>query len=217
MRIALVSPEYPPADYLGGIGTHTAAVAPALARRGHEVCVVTRGEAGDEFENGVRVIRLDHRWLPSRPAETVLALRTIGRAVARFAPDVVQAAEWEAEAWWVARFKSRTVVTRLATPSYVLDELNRRPLDVRARLVRALERDQARRSVLVFGPTRAILDRVGDDWSLDPERLVLVRNPVELARIRAAGASAPPSSLPERFLAFFGRLERRKGIEVLGA
>ena len=59
MRVVLVSPEYPPADYLGGIGTHTAAVAPALARHGHEVCVVTRGEAGEVIEDGVRVLRLN--------------------------------------------------------------------------------------------------------------------------------------------------------------
>lgn len=217
MRIALVSSEYPPADYLGGIGTNTATVAPALARRGHEVCVVTRGEASADIEDGVRVIRVDHRWLPSRPAETLLALRTIARAVERFRPDIVHAAEWEAEAWWVARFGRRPVVTRLATPSYVLDELNRRPLDVRARLVRALERDQARRSTLVFGPTKAILDRVSADWGLNKDRLVMVPNPVEIETIRAAGTPSPPMPLPSRFLVFFGRLERRKGIEVLAA
>lgn len=217
MRIALVSSEYPPADYLGGIGTNTATVAPALARRGHEVCVVTRGQESDDIEDGVRVIRVDHRWLPSRPAETLLALRTIAQAVDRFRPDVVHAAEWEAEAWWVTRFRQRPVVTRLATPSYVLDELNRRPRDARARLVRALERDQARRSILVFGPTRAILDRVSADWGLNEDRLMLVPNPVEIETIRAAGTRLPPMPLPSRYLLFFGRLERRKGIEVLAA
>src|SRR2546430_2182261 len=173
MRVALISPEYPPADYLGGIGTHTAAVAPALARRGHEVCVITRGEAGDDVEDGVRVLRLDHRWVPNRSAETLLALRKIARAVDRFRPDVVQAAEWEAEAWWVSRFRRGPVVTRLATPSYVLDELNRRPVDLRARLIQALERDQTRRSTLVFAPTQAILDRVATDWTLSADRLAI--------------------------------------------
>jgi glycogen(starch) synthase len=217
MRIALVSSEYPPADYLGGIGTNTATVAPALARRGHEVCVVTRGQGSDDSEDGVRVMRVDHRWLPSRPAETLLALRTIARAVDRFRPDIVHAAEWEAEAWWITRFRQRPVVTRLATPSYVLDELNRRPLDARGRLIRALERDQARQSALVFGPTKAILDRVSADWGLSKDRLVMVPNPIEIEKIRTAGTCSPPMALPSRYLVFFGRLERRKGIEVLAA
>ena len=33
MRVALISPEYPPAERMGGIGTNTAAVAPAATGR----------------------------------------------------------------------------------------------------------------------------------------------------------------------------------------
>ena len=217
MRLALISAEYPPADRMGGIGTNTAAVAPALAERGHDVTVITRGPGGTVESRGVTVVRLDHRWVPNRPAELLLARRGIAQAIRRVRPDLVQAAEWEAEAWWVARFHSQPVVTRLATPSFVLDELNRNRVDARARLVRGLERDQARRSSLVFAPTRAILDRIGTEWELDPDRLAIVRNPVEIEPIRTAGAAAAAMKLPERFLCFFGRMERRKGIEVLAA
>jgi glycogen synthase len=202
---------------MGGIGTNTAAVAPALVERGHDVTVIARGAAGTTDSRGVTVVRLDHRWVPNRPAELVLARRVIAAAVRRVRADLVQAAEWEAEAWWVARLQSVPVVTRLATPSFVLDELNRNRADARARLVRALERDQARRSSLVFAPTRAILNRVGTKWNLDPDRLALVGNPVEIQPIRSAGATASSMTLPERFLCFFGRMERRKGIEVLAA
>lgn len=217
MRIVLITPEYPPSDRMGGIGTHSATVAPALAGRGHEVCVVTRGIPGVEERDGVRVERLDHRWLPNRSAEHLLSLRTIAAAARRFRPDIVQAAEWEAEAWWLARFSRRPLVTRLATPTYLLEELNHPPPDPRARLVRRLERDQARRSSLVYAPTHAILDRVGGDWGLDPDRLELIANPVSIREIERAGESEPPFPLPKRFLVFLGRIERRKGIEALAA
>jgi glycogen(starch) synthase len=215
MRIVLITPEYPPSDRIGGIGTHSATIAPALVRRGHEVGVVTRGTPGVEEHEGVRVQRLDHRWLPNRPAEHLLSLRAIAAAARRFRPDVVQAAEWEAEAWWVARFGRVPVVTRLATPTYILEELNRSPRDARAALIRTLERDQTRRSAAVYAPTRAILERVGADWRLDQTRLERIPNPVSMAEIEAAGRGDPPFALPERFVVFLGRIERRKGVEEL--
>lgn len=217
MRIVLITPEYPPATRAGGIGTHSATVAPALAARGNEVCVLTRGSPGSEERDGLRVERLDHRWLPSRPAEHLLSLRTIAAAARRFRPDVVQAPEWEGEGWWAARFGAAPLVTRLATPTYVLEELNRPPSDFRARLVRALERDQARRSAVVYAPTRAILDRVGHDWGLDPSRLERIANPLSIDAVERAGRGEPPFPLPDRFLVFLGRIERRKGVEQLAA
>ena len=215
MRIVVITPEYPPSDRSGGIGTHSETVAPALARRGHDVCVLTRGAPGVEERDGVRIERLDHRWVPNRPAAHLLDLRTISAAARRFGPDVVQAPEWEAEGWWVARFGHVPLVTRLATPTYLLEELNRPPSDVRARLVRGLERDQTRRSAAVYAPTKAILERVGGDWGLDPSRMTQIPNPVSIAEIEQAGRGEPPFPLPARFLVFLGRIEPRKGVEEL--
>jgi glycogen(starch) synthase len=217
MRVVLITPEYPPATRAGGIGTHSATIAPALAREGHDVCVLTRGSPRVEEHDGVRVERLDHRWLPNRSAEHLLSLRSIAAAARRFRPDIVQAAEWEAEGWWVARFGTLPLVTRLATPTYLLEELNRPPPDLRARLVRRLERDQARRSAAVYAPTRAILERVEGDWALQASRLERIPNPVSIAEIEAAGRGEPPFPLPARFLVFLGRIERRKGVEQLAA
>src|SRR5439155_17821219 len=192
-------------------------IAPALVRHGHEVGVVTRGAPGVEEHDGVRVERVDHRWLPNRPAEHLLSLRTIAAAVRRFRPDVVQAAEWEAEAWWLARFGRLPLVTRLATPTYILEELNRPPRDPRAKLIRRRERDQTRRSAAVYAPTKAILDRVGGDWNLDESRLERIPNPVSIADIDAAARAEPPFPLPERFVVFLGWIERRKGVEELAS
>jgi glycogen synthase len=201
---------------MGGIGTNTATVARALARRGENVLVVTRGSPERYRDDGVEVVRLERRWLPHRAAERLLAYRRIARAARRFRPDVVYAAEWEAEAWWLARWTSIPVVTRLATPTYMLDLLNFGELQPGTALVRRLEREQARRSALVFAPSRAIADRVSADWGLADGSVEIVPNPVDVDEVTRAGATEPPIDLPPRFVAFIGRLERRKGLEPLG-
>jgi glycogen(starch) synthase len=214
VRIVFVSREYPPAEFMGGIGTNTATVARGLARRDHEVLVVSRGNGEAYEDEGVEVARLDHRWLPHHAAERLFANRTIAARARRFRPDVVQAAEWEAEAWWIARFGPAPLVTRLATPTYMLDRLNHGGERDETALVRRLERDQARRSAAVFAPTRAIADEVAAEWEL--AAVDVIPNPVDVDEVRRLAAGARPPDLPERFLVFFGRMEKRKGIEALG-
>lgn len=216
MRVVLVSPEYS-AD-AGGIGTNTSVTARALARLGLATWVITRGSGGVTQEGGVTVVRLPYRRPPLHSARMLLALlarRRIAAIAARLHPDVVQASEWEAEAWWIARRGLAPVVTRLATPTYLVEELNHgRPRRASA-LTRYLERDQARRSAAVFAPTRAIAERVGDDWGL--AEVKVIPNAIDIAEVERLGASEPPIDLPHRSLVFIGRLERRKGIQTLGA
>lgn len=216
MRIVLITPEYPPAERMGGIGTNALTVARALVRAGHEVGVVTRGEEHARYtDEGVEVVRLDHRWLPHPGAARLLANGRIAVAARSWRPDVVQAAEWEAEAWSLARFGRVPVVTRLATPTYMIEELNFGGARPESKLVRRLERDQTRRSAKVFAPTRAIVDRVGTDWGLALDEIETIPNPLDLAEVRRLAEGPPPVEVAPRSLVFFGRMERRKGIETL--
>lgn len=217
MRIVLLSPEYPPSPRLGGIGTNTATVAPALVRLGLRVCVVTRGETPSVGEfDGVRVVRLVPRWFPERRVERLIANRAFAVAAHAFGPDVIQAPEWEATGWWVARRMRVPLVTRLATPTYVLDELNHGAVRRQTAFVRRLERDQTRRSAAVLAPTRALADRVASDWSLAPAAIRVVPNPVALDEVRRLGEQPAHDELPASYIAFVGRLERRKGVPELG-
>ena len=117
MRIALITPEYPPTPGAGGIATNTAVVARALAGLGHDVAVVTRGDGSRAKEDGVDVLRLRQRWLPTRLGARLRSTRAVARATLSFQPDVVQASEWEGEAWWLARWTRVALITRLATPT----------------------------------------------------------------------------------------------------
>lgn len=219
MRIVLVTPEFPPMVALGGIGTHTAVTATALAKRGHEVTVVTY--AGPEEDtttgDGVRVVRLHERWVPNAALRIAARRANTARTIAalRPKPDVVHAAEWQAEAVAVPFVPGAPpLITRLATPTYIVDELNASTGQKARALIDWMERRQARASTAVYAPSYAIANRVGTDWSVPVTEVI--PNSVDVAAIRTAIDREPPVSLPDRFVVFLGRLERRKGIDALG-
>jgi len=217
MRIVLLTSELPESPSRGGIGTNTAALSRALADRGHDTLVLVLDSSSSEVREGrLTTRRLRYRWLPDRRAELLVNRARLAAASRRFHPDVVHAAEWGALAWAVSRGLSIPVVTRLATPTYLVEELNGRPEDPNSALLRRLERDQARHSRRVYAPSRAIAERVGRDWGLPESRLGIVVNSLDVAAVRRAAGGPVPMALPARFVVFVGRLEHRKGIAVLG-
>jgi len=218
LRIVLVTPEYPPAVGVGGIATYTATTARALAAAGHVVRVVTGGEQSQRStDDGVELVRIRHRWVPEPRAQRLLATMRVARAASSFRPDVVQAVEWEAHGWWLARRSRLPLVTRLATPTYLVEELNLGGVRPETELVRRLEREQTQHSAAVYAPTRAISERVATDWAIPPERVHVIPNPVDVAGVESTAARATtPDGVPGDAIVFIGRLERRKGIDELG-
>lgn len=218
MRVVLLSPEYGPAPARGGIGTNTETLGRALAARGHKVHIITRGEdAITSQEDGVTVERIRHRWVPSPKAQLVKDRLTIQAAVRRARPDVVHSAEWNAEGWWTVRSSKLPVITRLATPTYLVEELNYGAAQAQSALLRHMEWDQTRRSDAIYAPTAAIADRVGRDWGLARTAIRVIPNSIEVARVAAMASQPLARDVPANYLVFLGRLERRKGLEVLGA
>jgi glycogen synthase len=215
MRVTLISREHPAAPTGGGIGTYTAVTARALAELGHDVVLLTAGPAADRREDGVRLVAVEHPWLPQPEIERLLRARRTAHAAAKVGCDVVQAAEYEAEAWWIARRRTLPLVTRLATPTFLVEGLNLGRPDPCSELRRRMERDQALRSDALVAPSRSIVESVAPAWGLDPAGVEVIPNPIDGEAIRAAGAAPPTVPLPDRFVAFIGRLERRKGVDVL--
>jgi glycosyltransferase involved in cell wall biosynthesis len=222
MRVLLASQEVPPDTAWGGIGTYVAALAPALARLGADVRVlsVVRGQAASDTEvAGYRVHRRDLRRPPGvgrlarlpKTWERVTLAAAVAREARRldFEPDVVEAPEWNAEGLAVALSSSWPLVVRLHSSAEQLFPFVRRPA-VDARLAVALERTAMRRADLLVSTAANLGALAGLSGRVPPARAVALPVP----RVET-GPSPAPSAAPR--ITFVGRLERVKAPETIVA
>ncbi len=227
MRICLVSREFPPETHTGGIGSYTYKTSAALARLGHEVHVVTaaRKPAAEYIDNGVFIHRMRDPDVQRRMPYSLTHAREVAATIARIPGqlDIVQACEWGAEAFWYALTPHRRapLVTRLATPLFVVRQLNetgsQRTLR-RGLLTSAMERAQTLRSDGIISPTRALATIVCEGWHIPPERVTVVPTGASLGLTEIPDEAPIPDIVRgSEYLLYFGRLERRKGVHILGA
>jgi glycosyltransferase involved in cell wall biosynthesis len=227
MRIALVADEEPG---WGGIGTYTGVLGDALAALGHDVQLVLRGweQEGAQTQNGVTVHRVvvpEPSWrrgtvvLASRfyvTRESLVFAFGVARALARIAPDVVEAPEFHAPAL-IAALRARlglrapAVVVRLHAPAFLTAKLAAEPPDLDVRAGEALEAAAARFARVVTSPSFALAALVGRRWRLSCDRIRVVPNPIDEATFAPAGDEAECAG---RIL-IVGRVERAKGHDVL--
>jgi glycosyltransferase involved in cell wall biosynthesis len=225
MRICLVSREYPPETHIGGIASYTHKTAGALAGLGHEVHVVTSAwKPGATYtENGVTVHRFAEPRVKPRELQALAHARLVHATIAAIPGhfDVVQACEWGGEAFWYALAPRRPapLVTRLATPLFLVERLNQNSqYGLRGLVYRLMERVQTRRGDGIISPTRALADIVCRGWRIAPERVTVVPTGMTaLPEDTGLNGALPDELSGAEYLLYFGRLEERKGVQVLGA
>lgn len=214
MRIAIISRELPP--HGGGIGSWSSKAARGLARLGNEVHLFTEahnGEPPEDNSTGVHV----HRIRPARLRPYSLAWAwAAARAVAvSGAFDLVQACEWDAEAMVYALHPDSPLVTRLATPHYLVQATNQAPWRKRFRSTATsqMERLQARRSRRVISPTLILAKEVAERWRIDLDTIAIVPTGIDPPELSAGPMPAFLTEAP--YMLYFGRLEIRKGVDTL--
>lgn len=228
MRICIVTREYPPVTaYSGGIGTLFATLAPELARQGHEPHVLTlsEGAPGTAEHEGVRAHQLA-RPIPRRlwSLEDVPWSFVVERHLRRHERfDAVFAAEWGGDAWrYSAHEQSGPLITHLTTALAqilaIAPELRwSREWRIRNASLIRLERRQSERSSAIVASSRAILDWSRELWNLDGIPSTVLPNMVDVDRVRELARGQLPEGFPRErpVVAFSGRLEVRKGVDVL--
>jgi glycogen(starch) synthase len=225
LRILFVSREYPPSTGGGGIGSYVKTMARSLARRGHEVHVLScsAGQPDDDhLDEGVSVhLRGVPRLVPKVRRRFPGTVRRLEGAIARYREgrrlgidfDVVEAPDWLAEGLVFGLLGRYPLVAHLHTPLAFVERHN--PASFRwtadATLSDRLEQLAVRRADLATSPSRLLAeDIVASCWGgVDDPRIV--RYPIDLTSWSALGGAG---ATPRRILAV-GRLEGRKAPEVL--
>ncbi|MDX2131036.1 MAG: glycosyltransferase [Planctomycetota bacterium] len=234
MRVCLVTSELAP--FRGwGVGTTTALLARALHDAGHEVHLLVddmpglRGGAAREFP-GVRTHILTSeefgQALAQCPAECtrrpIVVHRRLARLHDQFRFDAIEFNDFYGDAYMALQarrlggaYAGVRMGVVLHSPIGLLRSINAQhsyPLDIA--MIAHMEAESIRHADVLLAPSRAIVDALqnleGFGDAIDPARLAVVHNPMELP---GAPCAHDGTGTPE--VLFFGRLETRKGPDVL--
>ncbi len=232
LRLALLCPE-PVEGATGGIGTYSATLARGLADLGHRVHLVApRGDmpAGIEAKGDLSLHRLElgpparlpfgnRFWGLSLACWPWIreAAKAVRRIHAAHSLDLVEVPEWMAGALHLPR--QLPIVIRHHTHAALVRRLNDRPESLDQRLRAALEGLAMRRGTMRLANSRALAEAASLDHRLPLSEIGVLRLGVDVERFRPG----MPASLRDELgiprehvvMAFVGRLERRKGIDVL--
>ncbi len=208
--------------------------APVLAARGAAVMPGVRLHAID-LQRGWAQVDAFEGWHQRRAYAVYEAVR---RLHDEHGFDAIEFADYGGEGYFCVRAKEAlgqfdgcVLVSRLHTPTAFVRELNRElsvPPEIE-HLVH-MEREQVRGSDLVLSPCRSLLRWVEASWRLDPTQARgVVAYPFAVETVGGAHAAGADEfgeraseeerggvdANVERELLYLGRLERRKGVDLL--
>jgi glycosyltransferase involved in cell wall biosynthesis len=229
--IVLVSSDFPP-GHGGGIATFNKDLAEGLAADGHTVHVVTRSPDINrvDFEQGVWV----HRLVPGHVERTpdavarrvpqhvwnwsATALREVARIAEHRKVDVVEAPVWDCEGIAFLLDNRWPLVTSLQTTLHFWLESHPEQrqkegwMEEFARPMLALELELMSRSDAVRSISAAIRRDIESAYRFKFEEDRIFVQPLGMSD---AGEVSSEPSVVGREVLFVGRLEPRKGIDVL--
>lgn len=244
MRLCLVSRELAP-FHGSGIGVYAAEAARAWAAAGHEVHVITADHPGLAGQGGMvlpgvvlHAVDLQEGPASHLPEPLGAAQWPLGaydrlvRLHERLAFEYAEFADFAGEGYFAAQGRRLlpgrsaglpgcVLGVRLHMPAMLIDHANERTWRGRLRAYLAhMEVAVIRQADIIFAPCRAVIDALA---ALGVPIEGPEAPPVVVSRNPFTAPALPPISQPEpqgheapgQEIVFFGRLERRKGPDVL--
>ncbi len=200
MRIVLLTPEYPGCGPSFGIGRYVESLATGLASR-HQVLVLAAADGGFFLIEPGGMPRL-HGRLPHHLAlRWPLAAQLTAAVNRRFAAEVVEYSNWGGLGAGLSR--EQALVCRMSSPLQA-GTLNPVKRVARGLLTWAEQRAVSRADVLI-ADSAAMAKRARSDYGRDG---IVIHHGLELP-------PAPTTPGEGRHVLWLGRLEERKGIDLL--
>ena len=224
MNICLVSREYPPETGWGGIGTYTYNLAHGLSKLGHDVHVIAYAQdvETEYLDECVHICRIKEKeirglwrfekYLPIQPIlYSIRVSKKINELIDKFKIEIVEAPEWEGEAFWLSLNKKIPLVIRFHTPLFLIRQLNSLTINLRSRVLCWLEKVTSLRADLLTSPSRIQANLIAKTYKIDLEKIKIFPNPIDCNFFRPRQKELKMDSN----VLYVGRLERRKGVHIL--
>lgn len=222
MTICILSREYPPETAWGGIGVYTYNLAHGLAQRGHAIHVICESLRQETVvhDDTITIHRIMNKpFFKSRTLYPEFmnrfeysrcVLHKIEELDAQHGFDIIEGPNFAAEAYLFAQRKTIPLVTRLHTSfNGIIDQLEwERTMD--RSLSCQLEDSVILNSDLVVFSTLGNKKYVFDNMGVWPRSIKIIPLGIPLPRVHAKRAEKK-----EKTVLYVGRLERRKGVDVL--
>lgn len=224
MKICLISAEYPPETFNGGIGTYTFNLAHYFVELGHKVTVISRALNKEEgyLDGKVNIYRIyDQKITPKftrignllsdgafgaylHSLSVFSKIKEITAKSGNF--DVIEGPLWGAECCAYPSKLKIPMVVRLETPIFKQREI----LGLTAStLMEFLEKKSLEKATLIASISHNISSLIVKKYQIDPKKIEYSPLGVVIPK------KLPPSRENARKLLFVGRLEKRKGIQEL--
>ncbi len=233
LKLAFITAYYREDENCTGLASYYYNLATALADAGHQVFVITvKGIAGGTGDsNNLRCIAVKQNLysqstvtapsmksvlgLAARMTFSFAAMRRVIKLDRKFALDLIIAPELFAQGLCTALWLKSKLVTRIHTPSEVVDFYNQRyPSRWLGRLNGFPERLQVRLSRGIYAASPRLASEVARHWRMAPDNIRIIPNGIHCEWVRRSAGNYK-RSIPCRYMLYFGRLERRKGVSIL--
>lgn len=230
MHIAIINSEYPSpsgSDH-GGIATYCYTMANALTALGHNVELLLRyGTIPEELPDSVRVHF--YRFKQTHKAEHVMMRFRKNNSSWEFGHsidimnillnihkddklDIVEFPDYGGLSFACKATMPFPVVINFHTPSVVVDNINNIKPTPPHKSLYSFEKKSIRRANAFRCPSNSLKSEVCNLYKIPESDICLIRNPVDTRRFDCLSNVTPDDQYE---ILFAGRLERRKGAEIL--